>query len=486
MIEQLFPGVAASFRQHAHDTTPSALESAREKVRTKAMHYERSRSGGADVFSTTKSLTPDEIDYKLRFIFGIQLTKPELKALVNDFDLDGDGMIDNAEFQVAFFKLAREGKERFRKKMKKRQETLELLDDRRQMALKEHLIRQQQFQLCEYTEKDVVSIQSKVAHIAKLYDVELEEALGPALKVFEGQMNPTQFREQLRRSLGIKMSNPEFSAFFEHCDRDQSGTIEGSEFKFEFLQLRRKGKLQAKRDLQESNHRITSRMKSLEKSCLERFNRELGFEVSFDFTEEDQTRALNLIGRKAAHFDARDYRNQTCIKAFQAQLTPLGFADQLIRSFDIRLKPRELGALISYVDRDGNGFIEGSEFWIAFQKEGRRWRELERSRELKQRKYRAKKIEGFVQEQMKLSRKRAVLKELSTRSEDEDGSSLRVNPSYECRCDDGLQTRPKQAPELHQTIDPVVAQLVENTIETLEVNRAGASIDRLLAASLNR
>lgn len=103
----------------------TALESAKAKVRSAAAHYERSRSGGASVFSDTKSLTPQEIAYKLKFAFGIKLTKSELKALVALFDRDGDGHIDNAEFQVAFFRLANEGKEEYKQNTQKRMHAIQ-------------------------------------------------------------------------------------------------------------------------------------------------------------------------------------------------------------------------------------------------------------------------------------------------------------------------------------------------------------------------
>lgn len=50
-----------------------------------------------------------------RFIFGVTLTDAEHVALVKHFDRDGDGTIDNAEFQSAFFRLADEGKDEFKR-----------------------------------------------------------------------------------------------------------------------------------------------------------------------------------------------------------------------------------------------------------------------------------------------------------------------------------------------------------------------------------
>ena len=373
----------------------SALASAKEKVRAKAAHYDRSRAGAP--FADTKTLTPAEIQYKLRYLFGIYLTKLELTALVRDFDRDGDGSIDNAEFQVAFFRLAQEGKDRIIQEKLRRQRNLRGEKERSEKERAEELVRRTQIDLCDYSMQDLENVQAHVAKVAETYDVELEEAMGPALKVFEGHMNPTEFKEQLRKSLNIELSLPELSALFEHCDRDKSGSIEGAEFKFEFLRLRRQGALNAKRRLERANKRINTRMANLESECLKRFNRNSELVVSYDFTPEDQKRALEYIAKAAAHFDPSDYRNRDVINAFNQRLDPPALREQLVRCFDIRLTSHELGALVQYVDRDQNGFVEGAEFWIAFSKVGDRYREKIRLQENEQNEKRRAAINNFAQ-----------------------------------------------------------------------------------------
>ena len=404
-----------------------ALETAKEKVRVKAAHYDRARSGAP--FADTKTLTPAEIQYKLRYLFGIYLTKLELKALVQDFDRDGDGDIDNAEFQVAFFRLAQEGKDRIIQDKLRRQRKIASEKKRVEQERCDDLVRRTQINLCDYSMHDLEKVQATVAKVAETYDVELEEAMGPALKVFEGHMNPTQFKEQLRKSLNIELSLPELSALFEHCDRDKSGSIEGAEFKFEFLRLRRQGALNAKRRLENANKRINTRMANLEAECLKRFNRELQLEVSYEYSEEDKQRALDSIARVAAHFDPSDYRNRDIIKAMNQRLDPGALKEQLIRCFDIRLTPQELGALIEHVDADANGFVEGAEFWIVFSKEGDRHREKVRLQENASNEARRAAIENFAQIQADKKAERMRLAKLAkkkVRGRIDDGVSKRL------------------------------------------------------------
>ena len=71
----------------------------------------------------------------------------------------------------------------------------------------------------------------------------------------------------------------------------------------------------------------------------------------------------------------------------------------------------ELGALVQYVDRDKNGFVEGAEFWIAFSKEGDRYREEVRLQENEQNEKRRAAISNFAQIQVdKKEERRRVAK----------------------------------------------------------------------------
>jgi len=416
------------------DTTDYALESAKEKVRTKAAHYDRGRSG--NFFSDSKSLDPEEVRYILRFIFGIVLTNEEHAALMYMFDKDGDGVIDNAEFQLAFFRLAKEGKERMKHAQMERNKLLEEKRARHEDRLRATLLKRKQTKLCDFNDADLARVQEQTAKVAELYDT--TEGVGPGLKVFEGGLTPSQFREQLRRSLDMKLDPAEFSALFHEVDKDGSGTVEGAEFKFEFLRLRRKGVLRAKKDFQEANVRISKRMRDLESYCLRRFNQNYQATVDKNYTEADTERVREMISKVAAHFDHRDYRNQINVRAFQARLDATAFEEQLIRSFDIRLNPRELGALMDAVDLDRSGFVEGHEFWILFVKEGEKERERERQHELAMRQRREQSIQGFLETRAKNIKKNMKAQKRKAAVAGRAQEDVHVIKHMEYRCDNGL------------------------------------------------
>ena len=242
---------------------------------------------------------------------------------MRDFDRDGDGSIDNAEFQVAFFRLAQEGKDRIIQEKLRRQRKIAMEVERSEKERAEELVRRTQIDLCDYSMQDLENVQAHVAKVAETYDVELEEAMGPALKVFEGHMNPTEFKEQLRKSLNIELSLPELSALLEHCDRDKSGSIEGAEFKFEFLGCADRA-LNAKRRLERANKRINTRMANLESECWNVSTETLSLCIVI-LSRRPET--PEYIAKAAAHFDPSDYRNRDVINAFNQRLDPPALRD---------------------------------------------------------------------------------------------------------------------------------------------------------------
>lgn len=416
-----------------------ALEIAKEKVRSKAAVYMRGRSKVTDeVFASDKFMGPSELRYVLRYAFGVHLTNMEHVALTRHFDRNNDGSIDTAEFMRTFFQLGGEGKERERRARARHRARVDRQKQAAEDARRESMLRRKRVALCPYSQQQLESVQRTMATVAANYDSS-RDGLGPGLSVFEGRLDPLQFREQLRRTLHLTLSPQEFSALFDEADRDRSGTIGGAEFKFEFLRSRRAGVLKAQQELKEAHRRVSQRKKRLEKRSLKQFGEIPTWDVDWAFSEEDEQRALDKVGRCAAHFDPQDYRNQNSINAFKAQLDATGFADQLVRAFDIRLTPKELGALMTVADRNDNGTVEGEEFWIIFQREGARYRDLERVEELKQRAHRRACLDGFLTRSYAQYRKKSKQRSPQARPEDTvDGPHSPSSSLVDFRCDNGF------------------------------------------------
>ncbi len=92
--------------------------------------------------------------------------------------------------------------------------------------------------------------------------------------------------------------------------------------------------------------------------------------MSYDFTDEDRNSALGKITRAAIRYD-KNSSSSMGLDGFEgADMTPHVFKEQLKRVFGIKLSPAELGALVCFIDKDGDRTVNCQEFLIQFFKSG--------------------------------------------------------------------------------------------------------------------
>jgi Ca2+-binding EF-hand superfamily protein len=93
-------------------------------------------------------------------------------------------------------------------------------------------------------------------------------------------------------------------------------------------------------------------------------------EVDYDYTEEIKKGALDKLTYAAYKYD-RLMPGTVQLNAFDGSImTPKVFKEQLKHVFNIKLNPKELGALMNYFDRDASGVINCAEFLVTFYRIG--------------------------------------------------------------------------------------------------------------------
>jgi EF-hand domain pair len=89
-------------------------------------------------------------------------------------------------------------------------------------------------------------------------------------------------------------------------------------------------------------------------------------EVDYEFTEADFDTALDSFLTVCHRFDYRQL-GPAGWAAFKGEsLTPAEFRETMKRTFGIRIRPRELGALVTYFDTDMKGVVNCSSFMSSF------------------------------------------------------------------------------------------------------------------------
>ncbi|GMH94634.1 hypothetical protein TL16_g12962 [Triparma laevis f. inornata] len=297
----------------------------------------------------------------LKEIFRVKLTKWEISSLMDYFDEDKSGSLDFIEFKQLLFKLVDRGRKERKEKVKR--------DNDRARGRIERLAQQHFARHCvnkeiqvdyEYTEKDRVDALRKLGRMAKTFDL---NAQGNSLKTFEGTLTPTLFSSALFTVFKIKVKPKQLGALMHHFDQDKGGTVDGVEFKLEFIKICHAAKKALKEANELQGEKVRMFYKEKEEQCVEKYAHVPSAKISFHFKDKHVSSALKKLGHTARFYDPE--RGQTT-KGFQGLLSPTDFREQLYRVFGLKFTPKELGALVKHFDRDNNGSIDGSEFLVGF------------------------------------------------------------------------------------------------------------------------
>ena len=191
-----------------------------------------------------------------------------------------------------------------------------------------------------------------------------------------GAMNPVAFRLEMRRSLGIKLTDEEFSVLVAEFDEDGDGTINGSEFLVQFMSIgfKEKSRIAYRRRERERKKRLADKMEAKRKKMLQEEKMEMN--ITTDFSKDDLQSALAKIQQVAGDYDATSASAMSLQGFLGTPLTPGNLRDMLRRTFNLRLSGKEIGAMMSAFDQDASGTLDGSEFLINFKKLGFKERTL--------------------------------------------------------------------------------------------------------------
>ena len=189
-----------------------------------------------------------------------------------------------------------------------------------------------------------------------------------------GAMTPSAFRLEMRRSLNIKLSDPEFHELMGEFDGDGDGTVNGSEFLVRFMSIgfKEKSRIAHRRREKQKKRELADRMEAKRSLMLKEEKMEMN--ITSNFSKADLQSALDKIQQVAGDYDASSASAMSLQGFLGTPLTPGNLRDMLRRTFNLRLSGPEIGAMMSAFDQDRSGTLDGSEFLINFKKLGFRER----------------------------------------------------------------------------------------------------------------
>jgi Ca2+-binding EF-hand superfamily protein len=213
------------------------------------------------------------------------------------------------------------------------------------------------------------SAKHKVRQAAKNYDRYRD---GKALTdcFADYQLNAIEFRTALRRSLTVDLTPEESEKLLVDSDLDGNGTLDGAEFLMMFFKL-------AHEEKSKVAHKIQARKAKFEEDEKEKKEQERKFQLVSDsdcfdtnFSDQDKNTALRRLANHARTFDVLSEDGRRTSANFSCVLRPAALKEQLLKSFGMKVNKKELGAIISVFDNDGDGEVSGAEFMTTFGKLG--------------------------------------------------------------------------------------------------------------------
>lgn len=382
-----------------YDYSEEDRKRALDKITVAAFKYDRLMPGTVQLNAFDGAvMTPKVFKEQLKHVFNIKLDSKELGALMNYFDRDGDGCVNCAEFLVSFFRIGFEERAKFVKAERAKKKKIEEERIRKLKEDEESLAAKNSMKVSyAYSTSDKNSAFEKLRKAAKLYNSASPTA--PSMKAFEGAlMEPHVFKEQLRRVFNLKLTPPELGALMHAFDDDGDGTINCAEFTKNFSKMGFAEREMELKEYHEKQRMAEQARKERERRLKEEQDRKNALQVNFEFSEEDFDSAIGKLTDAAWKYD-KNMPGAVSLSAFQGmEMEPHVFKEQMKRVFNIILSPPELGALMSYFDKNGDGRISCPEFIIQFIKVG--FAEKSRRRQF-WRRYDEKKKQQKKQEELK-------------------------------------------------------------------------------------
>lgn len=228
-----------SFADLDHKYTEEDFQTAFQKLTTGATKYDKSGPGavGLDAFEAV-SMPPHVFKEQLKLVFNVNITLPELWALVAYFDRDASGVVNCKHFLTQFLRTGIE--ERIRIRQGWRKEEAQKREKDRQLEEQKEVEKQKKAWAevdFDFLEPDFDSMLAMFVNMCFNFD---RRQLGPAgLTAFEvDSLNPAEFREMLKRTFNMKLTGRELGAMVTYFDTNSKRVANCAMFMNALVQVR--------------------------------------------------------------------------------------------------------------------------------------------------------------------------------------------------------------------------------------------------------
>ena len=182
------------------------------------------------------------------------------------------------------------------------------------------------------------------------------------LTAFEAKsLSPAVFREMLKRSFNLKVSDGELAALVAEFDKFGNKTVACGDFMVRFTAMGSEKRDAARLGQLEKQRRMTAAAVKEAEKKKKALDEKLEIDESeMQFSEADLTSGLDKIRTLASNYD-RSHPSAPSLKGFTGtDMRPTEFKNMMMRTFQMPLTARELGALVEYFNANNPSVLNGT------------------------------------------------------------------------------------------------------------------------------
>jgi len=292
------------------------------------------------------------------------LDRAELGALLKTVGCDNDGQVSCAEFLRYFLRLGINGRDKERSDQRERQA---FLDEKAAKARAKKKLEADNKIMLEvdynYDEVDEEKAMDKLREASWKYDRNAPGCV--ALDGFEVEaLNPGEFKDLVRRVFNLNFTSTELGFIVQKYDAKKTGTIHSKTFLIEFLRLGQEIRHKMHAEQLDKQRKLDAQAVEESLKKIKEVQNSETVKIEENFTDQDLKSGLAKITKAAVYHDS--VRGASLISFEPASISPLDFKKALKRTFNITLTPAEMGAVVSYFDKDRKNEVHCQTFLTTF------------------------------------------------------------------------------------------------------------------------
>ena len=353
--------------------TEGEYSSAMGKMIEAATYFEKGGPGAPNLDAFEAKTMPAFIfKEQLRRAFHMDLTANELAAVMSVFDPKGTGEIVCIEFMQKFCRTGSEERTNKEKRWRVMQKQADERAIKHAREKQEKLDKKMLLSVASYAQEDFELAMTKLTRAATMYHKSPDDKLD----AFESEsLPPHVFKEQLKLAFNVKVSMPELGALMSYYDPAGKGSVHSKDFLNAFLRLGTEERDKIRKGWRDEDVQKREKDAAMDVARAEAKIQKQLSEVQFQFTEEDFDEALMIFIKICHQFEQRQLGPAGWAAFTCKSFSPIEFREVVKRTFDVRLAPRVLGALVAYfqikVNRDDKDKRVNSQFFLQCFVQGR-------------------------------------------------------------------------------------------------------------------